>query len=138
MKFIGGEDLTEQERERIADEERRRRRMRYALLPKRDLIASIRRGRHALGRAPGGDVPPLAQRSGTELAEIMMLLEDFPMGHPDGRPRCIQSGCSGSGLRLAAGYAVGHVHNSPACQECADRAGVELLPIPDETTKEAS
>lgn len=134
MKFIGGESLSEEEQQRMVDADRQRRRLRHALLPKRDLIAAIRRARHALGRAPGGDVPPLSQRNGTELAEIMMLLEDFPFGHPDGRPRCSQSGCSGSGLRLADGVAMGHVHNSYACTECAERAGVILAPIPGHDT----
>lgn len=121
MKFIGGEDLSEQERERMIEAERQRRWMRYALLPKRDLISAIRRARAAQQLQPGGDVPPLAQRTGAELATVMIQLEDL-----DELIRLVES----SGVKvprtiedawrqLHAAFCVPGTRVLPHCEVCA-------------------
>lgn len=75
MKFIGGEQLSEAERERMIDADRQRRRIRYALRPRRDLIAIITgwRKRDGLPTPAGED---LGHMTATELAEIVVKLED--------------------------------------------------------------
>jgi hypothetical protein len=45
-------------------------------------------------------------------------------------PRCQELECTGGGERPADGVYLGEVHMVFVCKECADRAGVTLIPIP--------
>ena len=75
MKFIGGEDLSEQERERIADDEKRRRVMRLALKGRSTLINELRRRGRREG-TPWEQLAELARGTAYEIAVYLIDRED--------------------------------------------------------------
>lgn len=131
MKFIGGEDLSDQERERIADAEKRRRVMQRALKGRSALINELRRRRPA--DWSWEQAAEVAKKSAYDIAVYLVDLDD----HEATLPRCQEPECTGAGQRPADGVHFGEVHNVFACIECATRAGVTLSPIPGDARKEA-
>jgi hypothetical protein len=133
VKFIGGEDLSEQERERIADAEKRRRVMQRALKGRSTLINELRRRRRPAGKT-WEETAELARGTAYDIAVYLVDLDDQEAT----LPRCCEPECTGHGERVADGVWQGHVHAVFACKECADRHGVTLAPIPgDPRSKEA-
>ena len=55
---------------------------------------------------------------------------------PEDLPRCREPECTGGGERPADGVYLGYVHAVFVCQECADRAGVKLAPIPGDPRRD--
>ena len=84
MKFIGGEDMSDAQRQALAEAELQRRRMRYALRPKRVLVAMITRQRKTMGVSDSA-LTQIIMDNGTctDLANYLIGLEDIWARHTE-------------------------------------------------------